>query len=148
MIALLFALTMQPSLTMELLQAEADRDPAAMTSLEDVKGAADEGFDKKPAAVQAATKPDSYHFKGATPVQGISIYTPVKDERGDEGTSRDPAKNPLEALPKYTKIAAGVGLLGLIAGFFFPPAWILGGIGIGAAAVLWFIGKKLKPKDD
>lgn len=145
MIALLLAVTMQPSLTLELLQAEAER--GGQTVSETFDGGRTRGAAQPVKAAPSGGNP-SYHFKGSTPVQGISIYTPVKDERGDEGTTRDPAANPLAKLGKYTRLAGAVGLLGLIAGFFVPALWIVGGAGLGAAAVMWFLGKKLAPKKD
>jgi len=146
MIALLLAVAMQPSLTMDLLSLEAERGAAPIsTTFDGAKSNA--GAVPVPGPAKSG-KPDSYHFNGATPVKGVSIYTPVKDQRGDEGNSREEAKDPLAVIPKYKKIAGGIGLLGLLGGFFFAPLWIAGGIGIGAFAVLHVIQKKLAPKKD
>lgn len=148
MIALLLAVTMQPSLTFEFLQNEAERDPSRLERHEDSKSASDQSFDKKPSAVQAppSGKPDSYHFEGKTPVQGVSIYTPVKDQRGDEGNQREEAKDPFAQLGKYQAISGAAAGVGLIGGFFFPPLWILGGIGLGVFGVLTYLKSKFGKK--
>jgi hypothetical protein len=148
MLALLLAVTMQPSLTFEFLQNEAERDPSALERLEDSKSASDQSFDKKPSAVQApqSTKPDSYHFEGKTPVKGVSIYTPVKDQRGDEGTEREEGKDPLAKIGKFQVISGVAAGAGLIGGFFFPPLWILGGAGLGVFGVLTFLKSKFGKK--
>lgn len=173
---------MRPSLTMDLLQSEAAKDPAYAGSSAAVKDEAAEGFSGtavkgvtitplKPAGYTggepAESKPrpaakgegrDSYHFQGQTPIKGISIYTPVKDERGDEGNGRPaPPADPLAKLGTYKKIAGGAGAALLAGGIVAaavggPVALVAGlflaaGVALGLFGALWFIGRKLKPKD-
>lgn len=170
---------MRPSLTMDLLQSEAAKDPAYAGSSAAVKDEAAEGFSGtavkgvtvtplKPAGYTggepAQTKPapkaggrDSYHFQGQTPIKGISIYTPVKDERGDEGNGRPtPPADPLAKLGTYKKIAGGAGAALLVGGIVAavvggPVALVAGlflaaGVALGLFGALWFIGRKLQPK--
>ncbi|MEK7859064.1 MAG: hypothetical protein AAB320_07980 [Elusimicrobiota bacterium] len=94
-------------------------------------------------AVKAKT--DSYHFESKTPLKGITIYTPVKDQRGDERT--DGPKPMPDPFAKPMKIAAGVGILALIGAIFFPPALFVAGLALGAAATLWYIRSKVNAKN-
>lgn len=86
----------------------------------------------------------SYHFESKTPLKGITIYTPVKDQRGDERTG-EPKPMP-DPFAKPLKIAAAVGLLALIGGIFFTPLLFVAGLGLGAAATLWYIRSKVNGK--
>lgn len=172
---------MRPSLTMDLLQNEAAKDPSSAGTSAAAKDEAADGFSGqavkgvsitplKPVGYTgggepAETKPapkaggrDSYHFQGQTPIKGISIYTPIKDERGDEGNGTPtPPADPLAKLGTYKKIAGGAGgaLLagGIIAAAVGGPvglvaALFLGaGVALGVFGALWLIGRKLKPKD-
>lgn len=75
---------------------------------------------------------DSYHFEGRrSAMPGLTIYTPVKDPPGREGSTTSPGgggdwkQTAIKALP-YVGAAATIG------GFFFPPLLFLGGLLLGA----------------
>lgn len=107
---------------------------------------AEEPVEPAPAKEEVKEKPgrDSYHFEGRQPVKGINIYTPVKDQRGDEGTSKPEA--PANPFKKYMYIAGAAAVALTVAGIFFTPLLFLGGFAAGAAAVLWFMGRKTAGK--
>ncbi|TBR24971.1 hypothetical protein EPO15_03030 [bacterium] len=133
---------------------------AASASPEDASGAAQKGFDGgglpvtvrvlepvdtvplpgegQPAAAPAAPSGetpklgDSYHFEGRrSPMPNLTIYTPVKDPPGREGSTTSPGgggdwkQTAVKALP-YLGAAATIG------GLFFPPLLFLGGLLLGA----------------
>ncbi|MBI5246332.1 MAG: hypothetical protein HY923_04075 [Elusimicrobia bacterium] len=105
--------------------------------------------ERKLPAAEDAPKTDGtgadYYFEGKKPLNGITIYTPVKGEGStSEGAS------PTDKYGKYGKIGIGVGV-GLIVAGLLLGGWplvalgIVGGILIGAGAVLSFLfGKKKK----
>lgn len=84
-----------------------------------------------------------YYFEGKKPLNGITIYTPVK---GDGSTSG--GASPTDKYGKYGKYAvvAGVALVGiglLLGGTPLVALALIGGLLIGAGAVLSFLfGKK------
>lgn len=75
---------------------------------------------------------DSYHFEGRrAAIPNLTIYTPVKDPPGREGSTTSPGgggdwkQTAVKALP-YLGAAATIG------GLFFPPLLFLGGLLLGA----------------
>lgn len=75
---------------------------------------------------------DSYHFEGRrSAMPNLTIYTPVKDPPGREGSTTSPGaggdwkQTAIKALP-YVGAAAAIG------GLFFPPLLFLGGLLLGA----------------
>jgi len=84
-----------------------------------------------------------YYFEGKKPLNGITIYTPVK---GDGATSG--GESPTDKYGKWGKYAiiGGVALLGIglvLGGGPLVVGALLGGLLIGAGAVLSFLfGKK------
>lgn len=85
-----------------------------------------------------------YYFQGTKPLNGITIYTPVKGEGSTSG-----GESPTDKYGKYGKYAVvgGVALLGiglLLGGAPLVAAALVGGLLIGAGAVLSFLfgGKK------
>jgi hypothetical protein len=86
-----------------------------------------------------------YYFEGKKPLNGITIYTPVK---GQGSTSE--GESPTAKYGKYGKYAmiGGAVLLGaglLLGGAPLVAAALIGGLLIGAGAVLSFLfGKKKK----
>lgn len=92
-------------------------------------------------------KGDTYIFEGKTPVSGITIYTPKKDETGNGSTGSD-GGSPTDKYGKWGKIGVGVGI-GLIAVGLALGGWpavalgIVGGLLAGAGGVLAFLfGRK------
>lgn len=74
----------------------------------------------------------SYHFEGRrTAIPNLTIYTPVKDEEGSDGSTSAP---PAGSDWKTTAVKAlpYVGAAATVAGFFFPPLLFLGGLLLGA----------------
>jgi hypothetical protein len=101
---------------------------------------------KTPAAQPPADNPGAgtdYYFEGKKPLNGITIYTPVKGEGSTTG-----GESPTAKYGKYGKYAvvAGVALLGVglaLGGTPLVALALVGGILIGAGAVLSFLfGKK------
>ena len=75
----------------------------------------------------------------------MNLYTPVKDETGDEVT--DEPKDAPDPLKKIKMGALGIGAALTIAGLWFPPLLFLGGLALGIGLALWFLtGKKKKKK--
>lgn len=100
--------------------------------------------------VPPAPKPEAgdgtntdYYFQGTKPLNGITIYTPVKGEGSTGG-----GESPTDKYGTYGKyaIVGGVALLGvglLLGGAPLVVGALLGGLLIGAGAVLSFLfGKK------
>lgn len=174
--------------TLEAMNAQAAKDPAALTTREDASAGAGRSFDQSftittlapveyvevgaprkappkeleeqapprpretvpPGKAEApAPKPAQdgsgvdYYFEGKQPVQGITIYTPKK---GDGSTTGGAA--PTEKYGKYGKYAIGAGALVVVGavlagGPIGIGLAVLGGLLIGAGAVLSFLfGKK------
>lgn len=162
--------------TFDMLSIEAQKDPASRATAAEARSEAADGYDGQgvkgihiqslkpvsyvpfggsangdaleepvePPPTKAKSGQDSYHFEGRQPVKGINIYTPVKDQRGDEGTGKPEA--PANPFKKYMYIAAGAAVALTVAGIFFPPLLFLGGFFAGAAAVLWYMGRKTAGK--
>lgn len=86
----------------------------------------------RPAAGPAGTPGASYHFEGRrAAIPNLTIYTPVKDAEGQDGSTRTPPKG--GGWKKY--LMPGMAVLGAaatIGGFFFPPLFFLGGLLLGA----------------
>ena len=82
-----------------------------------------------------------YIFEGHSDLKGVTIYTPKEDATG-EGRTEEPKREP----PVSNKIVYGAlaaGAAAVVAGFlWFPPLLLLGGILLGAGAVMWYINKK------
>ncbi len=84
-----------------------------------------------------------YYFRGTKPLNGITIYTPVKGEGSTSG-----GESPTDKYGQYGKYAiiGGVALLAvglLLGGAPLVVGALLGGLLIGAGAVLSFLfGKK------
>jgi len=101
---------------------------------------------KEPAAKEPVDNPGSgtdYYFEGKKPLNGITIYTPVKGEGSTSG-----GESPTDKYGKYGKYAMiggaaviGIGLL--LGGAPLVAAALIGGLLLGAGAVLSFLfGKK------
>lgn len=133
--------------TLAVLESEAAKDPASASDLGSARGQAGAGFTGEraaPAAPPVDPSGKTYVMQGATPMPGVTIYTPKEDPTGDGQTGRTGPK-PLVS-SKLTYGALALGALATIGGLFFAPLLFLGGALLGAGAVLWFIGKKTKPK--
>jgi hypothetical protein len=97
--------------------------------------------------VKAPAAPDGegadYYFEGKKPLNGITIYTPVKGQGSTSGGA-----SPTDKYGTYGKYAiiGGVALLGvglLLGGTPLVALALVGGLLIGAGAVLSFLfGKK------
>lgn len=91
----------------------------------------------------------TYYFEGKSPVDGITLYTPKKDETGD-GTTGGGGESATDKYGAYGKIAVGVGVALGVAGLALGGAWLaplalVAGLLIGAGAVLAFLfGRKKK----
>ncbi len=140
--------------TLAILQQEAAKDPASKRTLEGAKNTAATGFtgenEKRESQAVAGTddgtakRPNSYHFKGNAPFKGVTIYTPEADEPGNEDTS-EPA--PEKTLFDWIhKPLLAVGAAATIGGFFFAPLLFLGGLLLGAGAILWYLNSKIKKR--
>jgi hypothetical protein len=159
-----FCLTFNSSPTLERLQGEAQRDPASLSSREASRNAASSGFTGErlsdqniPAAVTRdaqdaptdapATEPapkkgtPTYIFTGNSPIKGLTIYTPKEDPTGNGGNEKPKTKEPINKWLVYG--ALGAGAAATIAGIFFPPLLFLGGLLLGAGAVLGYIRHKI-----
>lgn len=133
--------------TLRLLQAEAGRDLAAAPTLEDAKNQAGTTYTGEKAQDKASGDKSgpSYHFKGETPIDGITIYTPEADAPGNDTTKAPEKKTDWKP---YAFLGAGVALA--VAGAFLvgpnPVAGglllLLGGICLGIGGLLWFINRK------
>lgn len=133
--------------TLAVLENEASKDPAHADSLETARGDASTSFTGEKAATPAPPVDPSgkqYVMEGKSPIPGINIYTPKEDPNGDGHTDKPKAK-PLIS-DKMTYGALGLGAALTVGGLFFTPLLFLGGLLLGAGAVLWFIGRKTKPK--
>lgn len=154
--------------TLEALRSEAAADPAALTAREGASARAGKTFDqsftiqtlepvefigvdgprKNPVANTTAPSPADgegadYYFEGKKPLNGITIYTPVKGQgsttEGDSPTAK------YGTYGKYA-IIGGVALLGIglaLGGAPLVGLALVAGLLIGAGAVLSFLfGKK------
>lgn len=159
--------------TLEALSSQAAVDPAAFTTREGASVHAGSSFDRgftvetlTPVEYVAVGEPRrnppptieetppapraenpgagaDYYFEGKKPLNGITIYTPVKGEGSTSGGDSPTAK-----YGRYGKYAVigGVALLGLglaVGGGPLVALALVGGMLIGAGAVLSFLfGKK------
>lgn len=121
--------------TIKTLKPVGTVDPKSGES-EPVKDDADEPADEQPKPKGS----NSYIFVGKTPIKGVTIYTPKEDPNGTGRTEKPKPQGPIKNWMVYG--ALGLGLLATIAGIFFPPLLFLGGLGLGAGAVLYAINKK------
>lgn len=163
------AITMGPSPTLHALIQEDEKDPAALPSGEDAKTAAATGYtgegfqgltvktltpvgyrdpqgsgevaiEENPEPPKNKTGPSRYKFVGNSPMKGLTIWSPKESDKEDEN-NEEPEKKSLVS-PWLVYGALGLGLLAAIAGIFFPPLLFLGGLGLGAGAVLWYINEE------
>lgn len=83
----------------------------------------------------------SYHFEGRrTAIPNLTIYTPVKDEDGSDGsTTAPPAGRDWKALA--VKALPYLGAAATVGGFFFPPLLFLGGLLLGAWGALKLLSR-------
>lgn len=82
----------------------------------------------------------SYHFEGNSPFPGVTIYTPKLSSPGDDDTSTGkPPKNKVSWIPK-AMVGGGIALA--IGGIWFAPLLFLGGVLVGAGALLWYLSAK------
>jgi len=159
--------------TLEALRSEAAADPAALGSRESAAVQSGRSFDRSftiqtlvpveyvpltgeprknplpdappaPAPSNGDGTNTDYYFQGTKPLNGITIYTPVKGEGSTSG-----GESPTDKYGTYGKYAiiGGVALLGiglLLGGAPLVAAALIGGLLIGAGAVLSFLfgGKK------
>ena len=97
---------------------------------------------EQPAPRDPAGDNADYYFQGKKPLNGITIYTPVKG-----GGSTTEGEAPTDKYGKYA-IIGGLALVGvglLLGGAPLVAAALIGGLLIGAGAVLSFLfGKKKK----
>jgi hypothetical protein len=93
-----------------------------------------------PPAQQPAPHSGSYIFEGKTPIKGVTIYTPKDDPNGTGRTEKPKPQGPVSNKLVYG--ALGLGAAATIAGLFFTPLLFLGGLLLGAGAVLFYINKK------
>ena len=83
----------------------------------------------------------SYHFEGRrTAIPNLTIYTPVKDEEGSDGSTTKP---PAGSDWKTTAVKAlpFIGAAATVGGFFFPPLLFLGGLLLGAWGALKLLSR-------
>jgi len=84
-----------------------------------------------------------YNFNGNSAMKGVTIYSPQEDPTCKAHTEAPPPKEgPISKKMIYG--ALGLGAAAVAAGFLlWPPALLIGGLLLGAGAVLWYINKKL-----
>jgi hypothetical protein len=150
----------KPSLTLSVLQAEAEKAPSMARSLEDSRAQASTAFTGEnipqgAPAVKAKTastgQGPTYHFECNSPVQGVGICTPKLDSPGDDST-RTPDGSKYDWKTDYKVwrgIAIGVGVAGAVltaTGVVWAgaPLLFLAGVAAGIGLVLWFLTKKSK----
>lgn len=110
---------------------------------------AEETRSAAPKPPASASDGGTYYFEGKSPVDGITLYTPKKDETGD-GATGGGGESPTDKFGAYGKIAVGVGVALGVAGLVLGGGWLaplalVAGLLIGAGAVLSFLfGKKKK----
>jgi hypothetical protein len=83
-------------------------------------------------------------FSGVTPFKGLTLYTAKADPEGTGRTEKPDVKPPIAR--KWVWGALGAGAAATIGGLFFPPLLFVGGLLLGAGAVLWFINRKVTKK--
>lgn len=161
------------SATLEALRSEAAADPAALSNRENASARAGRTFDHSftiqsltpveyvplagaprknppPRLDETPKTPDAsngegadYYFEGKKPLNGITIYTPVKGQGSTAG-----GQSPTDKYGAYGKyaVAGGLALLGVglaLGGTPLVALALVGGLLIGAGAVLSFLfGKK------
>lgn len=142
----------RPMPTLTALQNQAAKNPAGARTVETVKNTAGEGFTGEVLLPDGDLVPrtddgrgrtsDSYHFKGSSPFKGVTIYTPEPDAPGNEDTNEPAPEKTL--LDWIHKPLLGIGAALALGGLFFAPLLFLGGLLLGAGAVLWYINSKIK----
>jgi hypothetical protein len=145
--------------TLETLGAEVAADPAAHPTREGASAGAGKTFGEavptKTLTVEAgpsntpstltAGEGTDYYFEGKKPLNGITIYSPIKGQGTTAG-----GESPTDKYGKYGKYAvmggAALGALGLaLGGSALGPLALVAGLLIGAGAVLSFLfGRKKK----
>ena len=153
----------RPSPALQELRRIAAEDPAGLPTMEDAKAGGGEGFTgesapvanvsvlspveiidaPRPRQVQPPSQTEgadegtpSYHFRGVTPLDGLTIYTAEKDAPGQDNRTKEPAK-PMGILDYAKWGAIGLGAAGLIAGAIIasPVLLVIGalllGVGLG-----------------
>jgi len=100
--------------------------------------------DAKPQKQDAAgTAGKCYTFTGNSAMKGVTIYSPKEDPTCSE-KPQEPAPKEGPISKKLVYGALGLGAAAVAAGFLlWPPALLIGGLLLGAGAVLWYINKKL-----
>lgn len=84
-----------------------------------------------------------YTFTGNSAMKGVTIYSPKEDPTCSE-KPKEPAPKEGPISKKMVYGALGLGAAAVAAGFLlWPPALLIGGLLLGAGAVLWYINKKL-----
>lgn len=81
----------------------------------------------------------NYIFVGRTPIKGVTIYTPQDDPSGAGHTEKPKSKGPISNTMVYGSLGLGAALA--IGGIWFTPLLLLGGLLLGAGAVLWYINR-------
>lgn len=107
----------------------------------DLPGQGSQQPSTRPGPAGDPARGDSYHFEGRrTAIPNLTIYTPVKDENGREGSTKPPP-----ASGGWKKaIVPGMAIVGAaatIGGLFFPPLLFLGGLLLGAWAALKLLSR-------
>lgn len=143
--------------TIEALQSQTAADLAAHSDRENASARSGRSFDQsftiqsltpvesaaRDEKPKATIPPDGegadYYFEGTKPLNGITIYTPVKGQGSTAGGQSPTAK--YGAYGKYAMIG-GAALLGvglLLGGTPLVALALVGGLLIGAGAVLYYL---------
>ncbi|MEK7390228.1 MAG: hypothetical protein AAB036_11080 [Elusimicrobiota bacterium] len=133
------------SATLAALERQAARDPGSAQSLEKASFQAGEGFDSsspEPSVPPASNTPSTgrgrsqYYFEGKSPIDGITIYTPKKDETGNGSTEVTSS-----GYGRYGKYAMAAGVaIGIVA--VLAPAPFLAPL-VAAAGTVFVAGALL-----
>lgn len=154
--------------SLKALGAEAMKDPAAATSREAAKTGAAAGFTGEnplpfhvkvlspvelidPAAPPSPRPPQpqpapgdktpTYHFEGKKPMGGLTIYTPVRDQEGQDNSTRASGGGGglfglLKGLVKWAAVIGGAALM-----IWGGPVGLVAGAALVAAGATLFLKK-------